>query len=70
MKPSIVMSVAFLGGAADITDIKTSNLINIISHRLFNCYSSKDGVLRYTLRLVYFFSKPLGLSSITGLIPN
>ncbi|EAS02844.2 hypothetical protein TTHERM_00353300 (macronuclear) [Tetrahymena thermophila SB210] len=66
-QPSMIASVVFMGGVVDINYIKRTYLTEVVSHRVFNCYSKKDSVLKYLLKVVQFKSVPIGLNPIEDL---
>jgi len=63
-RDDIIYDVLLMGGVANIAEIN-SQLVNVIGHRLFNCYSAKDSVLTNILSLANPDVKPVGLGPIT-----
>ncbi|KAL4498334.1 hypothetical protein ABPG72_013140 [Tetrahymena utriculariae] len=64
---SIIASVVFMGGVVDTNYIKRTHLTEVVSHRVFNCFTKKDSVLKYLLKLSQFSSVPIGLNPIEDL---
>ncbi|KAL4448786.1 hypothetical protein ABPG74_012875 [Tetrahymena malaccensis] len=63
-QPSIIASVVFMGGVVDTNYINRTHLIEVVSHRVFNCYTKKDSILKYLLKLAQYNSVPIGLNPI------
>ena len=59
----LIYDVLLLGGVANLADFYKSPL-NAIGHRLINCYSQKDFVLKYWLKTISYSLKPIGAEPI------
>jgi len=63
-RDDIIYDVLLMGGVANIQEINPE-LVNVIGHKLFNCWSAKDSVLKNILSLANPDVKPVGLGPIT-----